>query len=86
MDLAEQVTMQKPAILEQVRPAEMPRRPLVENDRDLNWMTEKICGIVEEKTPKWWWYCFGTACFIAMFTVVGLTYLVATGVGVWGVA
>jgi len=84
MDLAEQVTMQKPAILEQVRPAEMPRRPLVENDRDLNWMTEKICGIVEEKTPKWWWYCFGTACFIAMFTVVGLTYLVATGVGVWG--
>ena len=76
--------MQKPAILEQVRPAEMPRRPLVENDRDLHWMTEKVCGIVEEKTPKWWWYCFASACFVAMFTVVGLTYLVATGVGVWG--
>ena len=84
MDSAEQVTMQKPAILEQVRPAEMPRRPLVENDRDLHWMTEKVCGIVEEKTPKWWWYCFASACFVAMFTVVGLTYLVATGVGVWG--
>ena len=76
--------MQKPAILDQVQPAEMPRRPLVENDRGLNWMTEKVCGIVEEKTPKWWWYCFGSACFVAMFTVVGLTYLVATGVGVWG--
>ena len=84
MDSTEQVSIQKPAILDQVRPAEMPRRKLVENDRDLNWMTEKVCGIVEEKTPKWWWYCFGSACFVAMFTVVGLTYLVATGVGVWG--
>src|SRR5205809_6818337 len=73
-----------PAILAEVRPAPVPRAVLVENHRDFHWITEKICGLVEGKTPVWWWWCFGVAALIASFTVSGLIYLVSTGVGVWG--
>jgi molybdopterin-containing oxidoreductase family membrane subunit len=73
-----------PAILEEVRPVVMPRPVLVENNRSFAWISDKICGIIEGPTPRWWWICFGVTCFIASFTVVGLTYLVGTGVGVWG--
>ncbi len=73
-----------PAILNEVRPASLPRAILVENGRSFSWITEKICGIIEGKTPTWWWVCFVLACFVASFTVAGITYLVSTGVGVWG--
>jgi hypothetical protein len=73
-----------PAILAEVKPAVVPRRELVEHGRDFHWITEKVCGIVEGPTPTWWWWCFGIAGLIASFTVAGLTYLVSTGVGVWG--
>ena len=51
-----------PAILSEVKPASLPRAKMVDNDRDFAWITEKICGIVEGKTPAWWWWCFGVAC------------------------
>ena len=73
-----------PAILNEVKPAVLPRAVLVENNRSFSWITEKICGIIEGKTPAWWWVCFCIACLIACFTVGGITYLVSTGVGVWG--
>jgi molybdopterin-containing oxidoreductase family membrane subunit len=73
-----------PAILAEVNPAPLPRAVLVENNRSYSWITEKICGIIEGKTPTWWWVCFALACFVASFTVAGIAYLVATGVGVWG--
>jgi molybdopterin-containing oxidoreductase family membrane subunit len=73
-----------PAILREVKPAALPRPVLIDHHRDFGWITDKICGIVEGKTPTWWWWCFGVACFVASFTVGGITYLVATGIGVWG--
>src|SRR5262249_48116008 len=73
-----------PAILSEIKPAHLPRAVLVEHNRSFSWITNKICGIIEEKTPTWWWVCFSIAGLIACFTVAGLTYLVATGVGVWG--
>ena len=73
-----------PAILNEVKPAELPRAALIEHNRDFAWITDKICGILEAKTPTWWWWCFAVACFVACFTVAGLIYVVATGVGVWG--
>ena len=76
--------LQRPAILDEVKPAHLPRAVLVENNRSFSWITDKICGIIEGKTPTWWWVCFLVACFIASFTVAGITYLVSTGVGVWG--
>ncbi len=66
-----------PAILSEVKPAVLPRAVLVGHGRSFSWITEKICGIAEEKTPVWWWWCFAAACFVASFTVGGLTYLVA---------
>ena len=73
-----------PAILAEVKPIPLPRAQLVLNNRDFSWITEKICGIVEGPTPTWWWWCFGIAILVASFTVAGITYLIGTGVGVWG--
>ena len=73
-----------PAILQEVHPAVKPRPQMVGNHRSFSWITDKICNIAEEETPRWWWICFGVACLVASFTVAGITYLVSTGVGVWG--
>ena len=73
-----------PELLKKVKPAKWEDTPLVLNKRNFHWVTEKICGIVEQKTPTWWWWCFITAMGIASFTGLGLVYLVSSGVGVWG--
>ena len=75
-----------PELLREVDPIVFERAKLVENDRSFNWITRKIFGIIEDKTPRWWWIAFGLAICIASFTVGGLAYQVSTGVGVWGLA
>lgn len=75
---------ERPAILDKVNPAELPRAKLILNDRSFHWITDKVCGIVEEPTPLWWKVLFTVALFVASFTGVGLFYLVSTGTGVWG--
>lgn len=64
--------------------AYLERQPLVSNHRPLSWITQHVCQIVEERAPKWWWIL--TITFGGMATLVPamLTYLVSTGVGVWG--
>jgi Ni/Fe-hydrogenase subunit HybB-like protein len=84
MSHAADTSAEAPAILAEVNPAVKPRPAMVGHNRSFSWITEKICGIAEEKTPVWWWWCFISACIVASFTVAGLTYLVSTGVGVWG--
>lgn len=74
----------QPDVLERLKPASVPRRVMVENDRDYNWVTEKICGIVEGKTPMWWWVAFCICGLIASYTGMGLLYLVTVGTGTWG--
>ena len=74
------------SLLAKVKPAPLERRPIVENNRDYAWITDKICRIVEERTPLWWWVCMAVAIVTASFTAMGLVYLVSTGVGVWGLA
>ncbi|MBO93759.1 MAG: hydrogenase [Opitutales bacterium] len=76
----------KPAVLKKVKPAEWSEPELVLNKRSLGWITDKVCGIVEAKTPTWWWWCFIVALGVTSFLGVGLYYLVATGVGTWGLA
>ncbi|MDD3179973.1 MAG: polysulfide reductase NrfD [Opitutaceae bacterium] len=73
-----------PAVLAEVKPAVLPRPVLVANNRNYTWITDKICSLIEGPTPTWWWVCFIVAIFVASFTIAGLTYLVGTGVGVWG--
>ena len=74
----------RPSVLEEVRPANMPRRPIIENDRSFSWITQKVCGIIEGRTPMWWWVAFIISAMVASFTGMGLIYLVSTGTGVWG--
>jgi len=46
-------TAEAPEILKEVHPAVKPRSAMVGHNRSFNWITEKICGIAEEKTPVW---------------------------------
>lgn len=60
------------------------RRELVTNNRDYKWITDHISSIVEGKTPMWWFIAVGITGAIASLVPLLLGYLVATGVGVWG--
>jgi hypothetical protein len=60
--------MYREAILEEVRPAEMPRRPIIENDRNFTWITQKVCGIVEGRNPDVVVGCLHPCALIASFT------------------
>lgn len=75
---------ERPEYLSLVAQQSMPRADLVDNHRDFHWITEKICGVLEGPTPRWWWISFIVASGMALFTFFGLTYLVSTGIGVWG--
>jgi molybdopterin-containing oxidoreductase family membrane subunit len=81
----ETLPAEAPAVLAKVKAVAEPARPtLVLNRRDFHWVTEKICGIVEQPAPLWWWVSFSVAGLVASCAPVGLIYLVATGIGVWG--
>ena len=61
------------------------RENLVLKGRSYHWITERVCGVLENRQPAVWWFLFIPSAIIALVGVVGgLTYLVATGVGVWG--
>ena len=60
------------------------REPLVLNNRSLGWITERICGIVENRQPFIWWVLFVPSVMLFLCLVLSLVYLVSTGVGVWG--
>jgi molybdopterin-containing oxidoreductase family membrane subunit len=61
------------------------REKLILNERSYHWITERVCGIVENKQPFLWWLLFIPSSIIAMVGVgFGLFHLVSTGVGVWG--
>jgi len=61
------------------------REELVLNNRSLSWITQRVAGICEGKMPLLWWLLFIPSAIIAVVGVGGgLTYLVSTGVGTWG--
>ncbi len=63
---------------------ELIRRPLVLNDHGIKWIGNKICTIVEEPTPGWWWIAFFVTAGMAAFGGALILYQISTGVGVWG--
>lgn len=65
-------------------PPELARVPLVLNDRSPAWITDKIAGVIEGKTPRWWWIAFGISLGMMVMCFSMITYLISTGVGVWG--
>jgi molybdopterin-containing oxidoreductase family membrane subunit len=60
------------------------RLPLVLNKRNFDWVTNRICGVVEERAPRWWWVAFTITASIATFGLFCLGYQISTGVGTWG--
>jgi len=63
------------------------RETLILNDRSYHWITERVCGIVENRQPLLWWILFIPSALIALIGVGGgLAYLVVSGVGVWGMS
>ena len=61
------------------------REKLILNNRSLSWITNKVCGIIENKQPALWWALFIPCALMALIGVVGgLSYQVYSGVGVWG--
>ena len=61
------------------------REKLILNDRSYHWITDRICGIIENKQPLLWWLLFLPSSLIALIGVGGgLFHLISTGVGVWG--
>jgi Ni/Fe-hydrogenase subunit HybB-like protein len=60
------------------------RRPLVSNNRSMGWITAHIAGMLEGKIPFWWWAAVLASAAVAALVPMELTYLVSTGVGIWG--
>ena len=58
-------------------PPELLREPLVQQERSLNWITENVSVICEERTRKWWWIAFLIFAPIALLVPLLLGYQVA---------
>ena len=65
-------------------PAELERPPLVANQRGFAWISDRIAGVAEGKTPRWWWALFIPSVLVMLMGVSLIGYQVSTGVGVWG--
>jgi len=60
------------------------RPPLVLNDREIGEITEIVCGYAEGRPGRWWLPIFlVTSTFVGILLVM-VSYLIITGVGVWG--
>ncbi len=60
------------------------REPLVLNNRNYSWVTNKIAGVIENPQPKLWWILFIPAFLLTLVMAGCFTFLISTGVGVWG--
>jgi molybdopterin-containing oxidoreductase family membrane subunit len=61
------------------------RAQLVLGGNDFTSVTDKVCGIVERpKPPRAWYVAFAVSASFTLLLGAMLTYLVSTGVGVWG--
>lgn len=56
------------------------------NDTHLEYhhLTEQVCGLAENAPPRWWLPAFLVSSLITLGGVGAATYLISTGVGVWG--
>ena len=65
-------------------PPDLHRPLLVANARPPGWISDKIIGVLEARTPAWWWWAFIPSFLLLLLLVAVVTYLISTGVGVWG--
>jgi molybdopterin-containing oxidoreductase family membrane subunit len=75
-----------PNIPETDRPAVPPEAPLLAPGHTFASVTDKISAIVLTRSPpRGWLLGFGAAFIITMVMLYSIIYLIATGVGIWGV-
>ena len=65
-------------------PDPLPRIPLVWGPATYDSISEQICEITEKPQPWWWWPAFLISASILTGGILAATYLISTGVGVWG--
>ncbi len=58
--------------------------PLILGSPSVADVTETVSGIIERKPPRAWYIAFGISATFAVLLLVMLTYVVTTGIGVWG--
>src|SRR5881628_810296 len=80
--MADQLVREVPII--PPTPPELERKPLILNQRAFGWISDHIAGVAEGKTPRWWWIAFSLSFTIMVVCFSCITYLISTGVGVWG--
>jgi Ni/Fe-hydrogenase subunit HybB-like protein len=74
-----------PALAGPASPAQvLQREPLLLNNRSYAWITNRICGIIEKPQPGIWWLIFLPAALMFLVMVYLFSYMIATGIGVWG--
>src|SRR5262249_54985218 len=80
--MPETLTKERPVITP--TPRELVRQPLVLNQRPMGWLSDRIAGVAEGKTPVWWWAAFVPSFLIMVLCFTMVLYLMSVGVGVWG--
>jgi Ni/Fe-hydrogenase subunit HybB-like protein len=65
-------------------PDPLPRIPLVWGPADYDSVSTQISEITEKPQPYWWWPAFLITTALLCGGVLACTYLISTGVGVWG--
>ena len=65
-------------------PRELEREPLVAQQKSPGWISDAIAGVIEGKTPLWWWIAFVFNFLLMSVCFSMILYLMSVGVGVWG--
>ncbi|MCK5124676.1 MAG: polysulfide reductase NrfD [candidate division Zixibacteria bacterium] len=58
--------------------------PLITGGQTFSSITEKIVGIIEQKTPKTWYLAIGASLSLLMVLMGSVGFLVWEGTGIWG--
>src|SRR5271165_5351036 len=58
--------------------------PLIAGNKSLAQVTADIAAPLERRASVWWWLAFLPAFGLLVLGVAAVTYLVVTGIGVWG--
>ncbi|MDZ7288943.1 MAG: polysulfide reductase NrfD [candidate division KSB1 bacterium] len=60
------------------------RKPLILGRKTYGEVTHDICSLLDRKPTAAWWGAFFVAASVLGIGIASVTYLIATGVGVWG--
>jgi Ni/Fe-hydrogenase subunit HybB-like protein len=63
---------------------ELIREPYVANEHNASWVGDRVASVIQNPAPLWWWIALGISAAVASLAVLGILYLITTGIGVWG--